>query len=251
MNKTLILVVEDDTPVHNLITTTLKTHDYKYISAKNGAGAIMEASTHNPDIVLLDLGLPAAECEQFERAADQRLLGECAPEREVEAARDFGGVGADQRRMQRVVEHELEAIAHAGQVGGDDAKPAAGVGGQALARPGGDGGALGGAVGARQYLLAAAVDGVFGLIFDGDAAPGEGGEQRLFERREAVETGEGDGCGQGEAAAGDQVDQALVQAGSVAPAGGPAAFLEFGLPGGEQADLVGDLGASRRDVPDP
>ena len=58
VNKTLILVVEDDTPVHNLITTTLKTHDYKYISAKNGAGAIMEASTHNPDIVLLDLGLP-------------------------------------------------------------------------------------------------------------------------------------------------------------------------------------------------
>lgn len=29
MNKTLLLVVEDDTPVHNLITTTLKTHDYK------------------------------------------------------------------------------------------------------------------------------------------------------------------------------------------------------------------------------
>lgn len=29
MNKTLILVMEDDTPAHNLITTTLKTHDYK------------------------------------------------------------------------------------------------------------------------------------------------------------------------------------------------------------------------------
>ena len=29
MSKTLILVVEDDTPVHNLITTTLKTHDFK------------------------------------------------------------------------------------------------------------------------------------------------------------------------------------------------------------------------------
>ncbi|WP_461884013.1 response regulator [Fusicatenibacter sp.] len=58
MNKTLILVVEDDMPVHNLITTTLKTHDYKFISAKNGGSAIMEASTHNPDIALLDLGLP-------------------------------------------------------------------------------------------------------------------------------------------------------------------------------------------------
>ena len=58
MNKPLILVVEDDAPVRNLITTTLKTHDYKYLSAPNGASAILEASSHNPDIVLLDLGLP-------------------------------------------------------------------------------------------------------------------------------------------------------------------------------------------------
>ena len=58
MNKPLILVVEDDAPVRNLITTTLKTHDYKYLSAPNGSSAILEASSHNPDIVLLDLGLP-------------------------------------------------------------------------------------------------------------------------------------------------------------------------------------------------
>ena len=58
MNKTTILVVEDDTPVRNLITTTLKTHDYKYLTAKDGASAIMGASSYNPDIVLLDLGLP-------------------------------------------------------------------------------------------------------------------------------------------------------------------------------------------------
>lgn len=58
MNKTTILVVEDDTPVRNLIITTLKTHDYKYLTANDGASAIMEASSYNPDIVLLDLGLP-------------------------------------------------------------------------------------------------------------------------------------------------------------------------------------------------
>ncbi len=58
MNKPLILVVEDDAPVRNLITTTLKAHDYKFITAQNGSNAIMEASSHNPDIVLLDLGLP-------------------------------------------------------------------------------------------------------------------------------------------------------------------------------------------------
>ena len=58
MNKPLILVVEDDAPVRNLITTTLKAQDYKFITAQNGNNAIMEASSHNPDIVLLDLGLP-------------------------------------------------------------------------------------------------------------------------------------------------------------------------------------------------
>ena len=58
MNKTLILVVEDDASIRNLITTTLKAHEYKYLTAKNGGEAIIEASTRNPDIVLLDLGLP-------------------------------------------------------------------------------------------------------------------------------------------------------------------------------------------------
>ncbi len=58
MNKLLILVVEDDASVRNLITTTLRAHDYKYLTAQNGSSAILEASSHNPDIILLDLGLP-------------------------------------------------------------------------------------------------------------------------------------------------------------------------------------------------
>lgn len=58
MNKTLILVVEDDRPVQNLMITTLKAHDYRYLTAMSGETAILEASSHNPDIILLDLGLP-------------------------------------------------------------------------------------------------------------------------------------------------------------------------------------------------
>ena len=58
MNKTMILVVEDDAPVRNLITTTLKTNNYKHIVATNGENAIAVASSYNPDIILLDLGLP-------------------------------------------------------------------------------------------------------------------------------------------------------------------------------------------------
>ena len=58
MNNPVVLVIEDDPPVRNLIVTTLKTHDYKYLTAKNGAEAIMMASSHNPDVLFLDLGLP-------------------------------------------------------------------------------------------------------------------------------------------------------------------------------------------------
>lgn len=58
MNKTMILVVEDDRSIQNLMTTTLKAHDYRYLTAVNGETAILEASSHNPDIILLDLGLP-------------------------------------------------------------------------------------------------------------------------------------------------------------------------------------------------
>ena len=58
MNKPVILIVEDDVPVRNLISTTLKTHDYKYLTAPSGTDAVMMASSHNPDVVFLDLGLP-------------------------------------------------------------------------------------------------------------------------------------------------------------------------------------------------
>ncbi|MCI2047563.1 MAG: response regulator transcription factor [Faecalibacterium sp.] len=58
MNKPLILVVEDDAAVRNLITTTLETQKYRYLTAGTGESAVLEAVSHNPDIVLLDLGLP-------------------------------------------------------------------------------------------------------------------------------------------------------------------------------------------------
>lgn len=58
MNKPLILVVEDDSAVRNLITTTLETHDYRFREAPTGEAAVLEAVSHNPDVVLLDLGLP-------------------------------------------------------------------------------------------------------------------------------------------------------------------------------------------------
>ena len=58
MNKYLILVVEDDLAIRNLVSTTLEIHDYDFLTAQNGKSAIMLATSHNPDAILLDLGLP-------------------------------------------------------------------------------------------------------------------------------------------------------------------------------------------------
>ena len=56
--KPYILVVEDDAPVRNLITTTLESQNYKYMAAANGNQAVMSAASGSPDIILMDLGLP-------------------------------------------------------------------------------------------------------------------------------------------------------------------------------------------------
>lgn len=58
MYKPKILVIEDDTAVCNLISTTLETQSYQYQSAKNGSAGILAAVSYNPDVILLDLGLP-------------------------------------------------------------------------------------------------------------------------------------------------------------------------------------------------
>ncbi len=57
-NNLLVLVVEDDTPIRNLITTTLGTQGYKFLAVSSGEIAISQTASYNPDIILLDLGLP-------------------------------------------------------------------------------------------------------------------------------------------------------------------------------------------------
>lgn len=58
MNKPLMLVVEDDSAIRNLIVATLETQGYHFHVSVTGAEAISETVSHNPDVVLLDLGLP-------------------------------------------------------------------------------------------------------------------------------------------------------------------------------------------------
>ena len=67
MNKAQILIVEDDPAIRNLIATALETQQYVYHTAATGQQALLEAVSQNPDIILLDLGLPDIEGVDFIR----------------------------------------------------------------------------------------------------------------------------------------------------------------------------------------
>jgi len=55
---TMLLVIEDDKAVRNLLSTTLETYGYEYRAAANGTDGLKEAVSFQPDIYIIDLGLP-------------------------------------------------------------------------------------------------------------------------------------------------------------------------------------------------
>ena len=53
-----ILIVEDDASISNLIATILHANDYEAMTVRTGSEAITAITSHCPDVILLDLGLP-------------------------------------------------------------------------------------------------------------------------------------------------------------------------------------------------
>jgi two-component system KDP operon response regulator KdpE len=58
MNNSVILIIDDETQIRKLLTINLEGKDYKVIQAENGKQGILLAANHNPDLILLDIGLP-------------------------------------------------------------------------------------------------------------------------------------------------------------------------------------------------
>lgn len=54
----IILVIEDEAPIHHFIQTTLSGAGYRVVDAESGKEGLTQAMAWNPDVVLLDLGLP-------------------------------------------------------------------------------------------------------------------------------------------------------------------------------------------------
>lgn len=58
MNKGTVLVIEDDKMIQNLMATTLEISSYSFQTTSNAEQGILKAASYNPDVIILDLGLP-------------------------------------------------------------------------------------------------------------------------------------------------------------------------------------------------
>lgn len=56
-----VLIVEDEPDIRGILRTLLKTAGYRVIETETAARAIVEARSHKPDLLLVDLGLPDAD----------------------------------------------------------------------------------------------------------------------------------------------------------------------------------------------
>jgi two-component system KDP operon response regulator KdpE len=54
----LILVVEDDPQLRRFLRTALGAQGYRLVEAESVSGGLIAATTHNPELILLDIGLP-------------------------------------------------------------------------------------------------------------------------------------------------------------------------------------------------
>ena len=66
-NKFKILVVEDDRNILSMIQTVLDSSGYQVLTAQRCQQGILMLSSHVPDLVVLDLGLPDMDGEEFIR----------------------------------------------------------------------------------------------------------------------------------------------------------------------------------------
>lgn len=53
-----ILVIDDEAQIRKLLEISLEANDYKVLFAVNGKEGITMSASHQPDLILLDLGLP-------------------------------------------------------------------------------------------------------------------------------------------------------------------------------------------------
>lgn len=65
--KPLLLLIEDDPPFRQLLTTTLENQDYQVLAIENGREGMSAVRNENPSLLILDLGLPDIDGQEVIR----------------------------------------------------------------------------------------------------------------------------------------------------------------------------------------
>ena len=137
-NKYKILIVEDDRGIANFVQTVLETNGYQVIGADRCSQGILVFSSHVPDLVILDLGLPDMDGEEFIRqiriisSVPILVLSARTEERDKVSALDLGAndyitkpfgtaeLLARVRVSLRIARHNAQTASHNGQFILDD-----------------------------------------------------------------------------------------------------------------------------------
>ena len=137
-NKYKILVVEDDRNIINFVQTILETSGYQVLTADRCQQGVLMLSSHVPDLVVLDLGLPDMDGEEFIRIVRKNsmvpiiVLSARTEERDKVSALDLGAndyitkpFGTEEllarvRASLRIARHHVNAAAFSGLFQLDD-----------------------------------------------------------------------------------------------------------------------------------
>jgi two-component system, OmpR family, KDP operon response regulator KdpE len=57
-NGPVVLVIEDEPPIRRFLRPTLASQGYRVVESETGEDGLLQAATRQPDLVILDLGLP-------------------------------------------------------------------------------------------------------------------------------------------------------------------------------------------------
>jgi two-component system KDP operon response regulator KdpE len=58
MNRAEILIIDDEPQIRKLLEITLESNGYKVMQAETGRKGVIQAASHPPELILLDIGLP-------------------------------------------------------------------------------------------------------------------------------------------------------------------------------------------------
>jgi two-component system KDP operon response regulator KdpE len=78
MNATTIMIVDDEPQIRRVLRTTLSSHGYTMIEARNGDEALELMRTERPDLILLDVNMPGISgfetCAEIRRTSDIPII---------------------------------------------------------------------------------------------------------------------------------------------------------------------------------